>query len=184
MNTPVASRSPEAWRTPRSPDVDFRVLVRLRPPQPQEGFGGQPVEVRGREVSVRGDDTLNTKESSAYTYIFDHVFDRDTEQEALYQTVAQPAVESTLLGFNASIIAYGQTGAGSPNPYPSPSPSPRPALATPCPYALVVARWLPLCTCHCAPAPPLHLQARRTRCRARRRSLGSSRARSERASRR
>jgi hypothetical protein len=30
----------------------------------------------------------------------------------VYDTVAQPAVVSTLQGYNASIIAYGQTGAG------------------------------------------------------------------------
>ncbi|MEE6493062.1 hypothetical protein FKM82_016715 [Ascaphus truei] len=46
----------------------------------------------------------------AFTY--DYVFDMDTEQVCVYQTCVSKLVEGCFQGYNATVLAYGQTGAG------------------------------------------------------------------------
>jgi len=43
---------------------------------------------------------------------FDHVFGPDTSQSIIYNEIAFPLVDSVLQGYNGTIFAYGQTGAG------------------------------------------------------------------------
>eukprot|EP00882_Tetradesmus_deserticola_P026678 GHRQ01029455.1.p2 GENE.GHRQ01029455.1~~GHRQ01029455.1.p2 ORF type:complete len:138 (+),score=39.98 GHRQ01029455.1:153-566(+) len=45
-------------------------------------------------------------------FTFDHVYDQDSSQQEVYNQSARPLVLSTLQGYNAAIIAYGQTGTG------------------------------------------------------------------------
>lgn len=45
------------------------------------------------------------------TFTFDGVFGEETSQAEVYESVA-PFVESVLHGYNATVFAYGQTGAG------------------------------------------------------------------------
>lgn len=47
-----------------------------------------------------------------HTFSFDFVYDQDNTQEEVYENTARSAVMSTLEGFNATIMAYGQTGTG------------------------------------------------------------------------
>lgn len=49
---------------------------------------------------------------STYRYGFDHVYGPDSLQEEVYQQSAKSAVLNVLDGYNASIVAYGQTGTG------------------------------------------------------------------------
>lgn len=49
---------------------------------------------------------------ATYRFPFDAVYDEHATQEDVYVTSARPAVLSTLQGYNATIIAYGQTGTG------------------------------------------------------------------------
>lgn len=49
---------------------------------------------------------------ATYRFPFDCVYNQHASQEHVYKTCAQPAVLSTLQGFNSTIIAYGQTGTG------------------------------------------------------------------------
>jgi hypothetical protein len=51
---------------------------------------------------------------STYRYAFDHVYGPDSQQEEVYQQSARSAVLNVLDGYNATIIAYGQTGTGQP----------------------------------------------------------------------
>uniref|UniRef100_A0A8D3BCJ5 Kinesin family member 21A n=1 Tax=Scophthalmus maximus TaxID=52904 RepID=A0A8D3BCJ5_SCOMX len=46
----------------------------------------------------------------AFTY--DHVFDMDTQQEAIYTDCTESLIDGCLEGYNATIFAYGQTGSG------------------------------------------------------------------------
>ncbi|XP_070785480.1 kinesin-like protein KIF21A [Enoplosus armatus] len=46
----------------------------------------------------------------AFTY--DHVFDMDSQQEAIYAHCTERLIESCFEGYNATIFAYGQTGSG------------------------------------------------------------------------
>lgn len=48
----------------------------------------------------------------SYRFAFDHVYDQDSEQKPLYHQSAREPVLSVLDGYNAAMIAYGQTGTG------------------------------------------------------------------------
>eukprot|EP00658_Telonema_sp_P-2_P068536 TRINITY_DN5746_c0_g3_i2.p1 TRINITY_DN5746_c0_g3~~TRINITY_DN5746_c0_g3_i2.p1 ORF type:complete len:710 (-),score=156.90 TRINITY_DN5746_c0_g3_i2:260-2389(-) len=43
---------------------------------------------------------------------YDQVFTEDTQQEQVYHYAIAPAVDDVLMGYNGTILAYGQTGAG------------------------------------------------------------------------
>ncbi|ORX36676.1 P-loop containing nucleoside triphosphate hydrolase protein [Kockovaella imperatae] len=45
-------------------------------------------------------------------YIFDHVFQRNATQEAVFEKTAKPLLSGVLDGFNATVFAYGATGCG------------------------------------------------------------------------
>lgn len=47
-----------------------------------------------------------------HSYSFDHVYDMPDTQEFVYENTAKVAVGSVLEGYNATILAYGQTGTG------------------------------------------------------------------------
>lgn len=47
-----------------------------------------------------------------HTFGFDFVYGPDSTQSFVYETTAKPAVQSVLEGYNATILAYGQTGTG------------------------------------------------------------------------
>lgn len=46
------------------------------------------------------------------TFSVDKYFEPKAEQEELYNTIALPIVESALLGYSGTILAYGPTGSG------------------------------------------------------------------------
>jgi kinesin family protein 3/17 len=45
-------------------------------------------------------------------FTFDHVYDELSTQEFVYENTAKHSVLSVLEGYNATILAYGQTGTG------------------------------------------------------------------------
>ena len=47
-----------------------------------------------------------------HTFPFDRVYDINSTQEEVYTHTAKEAVLSTLEGYNATLLAYGQTGTG------------------------------------------------------------------------
>lgn len=50
--------------------------------------------------------------NSSKSFVFDHIFDIESQQEQLYTVCASPLIDSCLKGYNATIMAYGQTGSG------------------------------------------------------------------------
>eukprot|EP00232_Nephroselmis_pyriformis_P006694 CAMPEP_0182877688 /NCGR_PEP_ID=MMETSP0034_2-20130328/14901_1 /TAXON_ID=156128 /ORGANISM="Nephroselmis pyriformis, Strain CCMP717" /LENGTH=921 /DNA_ID=CAMNT_0025010539 /DNA_START=45 /DNA_END=2810 /DNA_ORIENTATION=- len=63
------------------------------------------------------DDVLRGKEAKAIEvkkkgYDFDAVFAPESNQKDVYAVVGKPVLKDVLLGYNGSILAYGQTGAG------------------------------------------------------------------------
>ena len=87
----------------------FRVVVRARPLLPHEhDEGADGMEISGNAITLRSHDSV----TNAQVFQFDRVFDASSAQDEVYQGAAQPAVASVVEGFNASIIAYGQTGTG------------------------------------------------------------------------
>ena len=49
---------------------------------------------------------------NTHQFTFDHVYDQNASQREVYEKSAKEAVLSTLLGYNAAMLAYGQTGTG------------------------------------------------------------------------
>ena len=45
-------------------------------------------------------------------FTFNHVYDSQASQAALYEDCMRPIVESVISGYNATVLAYGQTGSG------------------------------------------------------------------------
>ncbi|KAL1566978.1 kinesin-like protein KIN-12F [Salvia divinorum] len=84
-------------RVPEASDPPVKVAVRIRP-----AVGDAML----RKVSK---DSLCCDERK---FTFDTVFESDSTQEDVYQSVGAPLVKDALCGYNTSIIAYGQTGSG------------------------------------------------------------------------
>lgn len=101
---------------------NFRVAVRVRPPLPRELHGYRPfvnvVQIAPEHANtITLCDALDTEDGrgavySRQSYTFDRVYGADTTQEELYELSARPAVLSVLEGYNATLMAYGQTGTG------------------------------------------------------------------------
>lgn len=106
---------------------NFKVVVRVRPPLPRELKGYRPYQCTSLvneshrlitlsenlpSVVSRGTTTEDGLLYATYRFTFDHVYDQDNTQEEVYQQSAKQVVLSCLQGYNAAIIAYGQTGTG------------------------------------------------------------------------
>eukprot|EP00937_MAST-01D_sp_MAST-1D-sp2_P003772 g3772.t1 len=91
-----------------------RVCVRIRPLFGKELQDGREViaeafKDRG-EIRCRNPGADASEPPKCFT--FDHVFPPDITQRDVYDTCAVSIVDSVLDGFNGTIFAYGQTGAG------------------------------------------------------------------------
>ncbi|KAL4508356.1 hypothetical protein ABPG72_003660 [Tetrahymena utriculariae] len=109
---------------------NLKVVVRCRPPLPREIYDQHfisTIEVSpdNRKISLyeyRNIDLVppeqvpqyldNQNNYSVHQFTFDFVYDQNSSQEDVYNNTARNSVLSALDGFNASIIAYGQTGTG------------------------------------------------------------------------
>lgn len=101
---------------------NIRVFARVRPVLPDEkkmaeersGAGGSeivtefPSESGGRDIVVRRE---GSREGSDAKFEFDKVFDPQSAQEQVFETVA-PLIVSVMDGVNVTLFAYGQTGSG------------------------------------------------------------------------
>lgn len=96
------------------PDETVKVVVRIRPLFGTEIRDGNLVAAtayadRG-QISVKNpkaDDSEPPKD-----FFFDAVFDDKVTQKHIYDVCASSVVDSVLNGYNGTIFAYGQTGAG------------------------------------------------------------------------
>lgn len=109
---------------------NFKVVVRCRPPLVREVQNGRfvstvqvspchtkiclfeyfNIENVQNENLQEYFENPNNYQTNQFT--FDYVYDQESTQEEVYENTAKQAVLSTLMGYNASIIAYGQTGTG------------------------------------------------------------------------
>jgi kinesin family member 6/9 len=65
------------------------------------------------DVPPESKDLLGPNNSrTQYDFRFDGLFGMKVTQETVFETLARPAVENALAGYNATIFAYGQTGSG------------------------------------------------------------------------
>ncbi|EKX43204.1 hypothetical protein GUITHDRAFT_73421 [Guillardia theta CCMP2712] len=91
-----------------------KVVVRCRPMSRREVEDTRQqivsINIDTGEVSVRNPESDIKEAPKPFT--FDQVFDSNCEQEHVFQTTAQPIVDSVLQGYNGTVFAYGQTGTG------------------------------------------------------------------------
>ncbi|KAG9510924.1 Kinesin-like protein KIF11, partial [Fragariocoptes setiger] len=79
----------------------IQVYLRCRPPKPQEEWG--PIDLDLDSNSVKVNEKL---------FKFNHVFPLNTPQIVVYNTIVKPLIDQVLMGFNCTVLAYGQTGTG------------------------------------------------------------------------
>ncbi|KAF3051745.1 Kinesin heavy chain [Didymella keratinophila] len=86
----------------------IKVVARFRPQNKVEiASGGEPI------VDFKSEDTcsINSKEASG-AFTFDRVFDMNSRQVDVFDYSIRPTVDDILNGYNGTVFAYGQTGAG------------------------------------------------------------------------
>ena len=99
-------------------EMQMLVAVRMRPLWQKEAEAGDFSCVRvmdGKVVVVTDpwyDADLNPNRHQEKRYAFDVVFDQDVAQMDVYEKTAKGLVNGVLDGYNASVFAYGATGAG------------------------------------------------------------------------
>lgn len=104
---------------------NFKVVIRVRPPLERElavpSFqnvvsipeGNERIALSEIIAEANGDRASGTPQVvTNHVFKFDHVYDEDSTQPMVYNRTARGAVISTLQGYNATILAYGQTGTG------------------------------------------------------------------------
>ncbi|KAI5374466.1 Kinesin heavy chain [Alternaria postmessia] len=92
----------------RTQSKDNVVVARFRPQNKIEiASGGEPI------VEFKNDDTctIQSKEASG-AFTFDRVFDMNSKQADVFDYSIRPTVDDILNGYNGTVFAYGQTGAG------------------------------------------------------------------------
>ncbi|XP_017026062.1 kinesin-like protein KIF21A isoform X2 [Drosophila kikkawai] len=87
-------------------DSAVRVAVRIRPQIPREVID----MCRICTTVTIGEPQIFLGSDKAFT--FDYVFDSNSNQCDIYAECVERLVESTLHGYNATVLAYGQTGSG------------------------------------------------------------------------
>ena len=90
-------------------------VVRIRPPLKQDdpGFELVPQRFRSPRCHVTSPSSLAVDPASGgrKVFVFDRVFGEEVDQEGIFEYVAD-SVNSFIEGYNVSILAYGQSGAG------------------------------------------------------------------------
>mmetsp|Transcript_20807 Transcript_20807/g.32098 ORF Transcript_20807/g.32098 Transcript_20807/m.32098 type:complete len:169 (+) Transcript_20807:321-827(+) len=94
-----------------------KVCVRVRPLNDREkslpnNASRLSVENESHSILVEREPTSRNDPVNSKKYNFDYVADESMSQQELFDQVAKPIAQSCLAGYNASIFAYGQTGAG------------------------------------------------------------------------
>ncbi|KAJ5121462.1 uncharacterized protein N7515_009423 [Penicillium bovifimosum] len=92
-----------------------KVAVRVRPPLKPTDPGYELIPQRFQRsmvhVTAPTSLTVDTSPTGQKLFVFDRVFPETTEQEGVWEYVSE-SVNSFLQGYNVSIMAYGQSGAG------------------------------------------------------------------------
>ncbi|KAF2149307.1 kinesin-domain-containing protein [Myriangium duriaei CBS 260.36] len=87
----------------------IKVVARFRPQNKIELASGG-----GTVVEFESEDTCNvqSKEGGSGSYTFDRVFSMTSRQQDIFDYSIRPTVDDILNGYNGTVFAYGQTGAG------------------------------------------------------------------------
>ncbi|KAI8341650.1 hypothetical protein BC941DRAFT_466551 [Chlamydoabsidia padenii] len=94
-----------------SPTTAVQVAIRVRPLTQQDRFQPRFSHSSNSDVIKTHGNTL-TIVPHQKSFSFDYVFDTESTQEQLFSSVASNLVDRFLDGYNATILAYGQTSSG------------------------------------------------------------------------
>ena len=100
---------------PTAAGQNIKVAVRLRPFNKREKAlnAKRIIDVEGgKSIKITDPSSSAKPDEEGKLFVFDHAYDWDSPQSALFNDVADPIVEQAFRGFNATIFAYGQTGSG------------------------------------------------------------------------
>ena len=78
----------------------------------QSKEGANTTSTTNPDGSMTHNTNTNSGIYATHKFTFDYVYDQDAQQVDVYRNTARDAVMSTLQGYNATILAYGQTGTG------------------------------------------------------------------------
>ena len=104
----------------RDQPLNLRVVVRCRPVMPiDKGFEIVAIE-NNRQITLTDPAAVANKPEEAFrinrskgsTYAFDTAFSGESKQSDVFGTTAKPLLDGVVSGFNATVFAYGATGAG------------------------------------------------------------------------
>ncbi|XP_023372300.1 kinesin-like protein KIF19 [Otolemur garnettii] len=117
---PSPARGSPTLRELEPKDQQLMVALRIRPLSDAELEEGATIIAHkvGAQMVVLMDpgedpeDTLRTHRSRERAFIFDTVFDQHASQEDVYSATIQHLVEGVISGYNATVFAYGPSGAG------------------------------------------------------------------------
>lgn len=83
-----------------------QVFCRIRPTNKKElEIGYTCVKYGEQNIEVKTEDSENK-------FNFDAIFGMDSTQEFVFTNIAGPLIHDVLSGYNATILAYGQSGTG------------------------------------------------------------------------
>ena len=107
-------------------NTQIQVFARIRPSR--NAAKSQYVLEDGKKLTVKhthaaaahsvnssNDYVNNTKDQ--YEYTFAGILDESSKQEDVFETIAKPAIQNCMEGYNSTIFAYGQTGSGKVSTY-------------------------------------------------------------------
>ncbi|NXM23055.1 KIF6 protein, partial [Ploceus nigricollis] len=96
----------------------IRVYARVKPLGRRQQAGSYSIDneepLPSLEITVPrdlADGFINNKRES-YKFKFQKIFDQETKQDVIFDSIAKPVAECVLAGYNGTIFAYGQTGSG------------------------------------------------------------------------
>ncbi|KAH3745326.1 kinesin heavy chain [Pelomyxa schiedti] len=97
-----------------APPAEFvHVVVRFRPQNEREKKEESTLPPGTWKFSIGADNTLSTvNQNRPAEFSFDHVFQVGTTQLEVFDITAKRCLQSAVDGYNSTVFAYGQTGAG------------------------------------------------------------------------
>ncbi len=81
------------------------VAIRVRPKNSREQKTAKIVSVNDNNISL-----INNEHKKSHNFSFDYVFDEDSKQSDVYDTLGVDIINNTHGGYNSCVLAYGQTG--------------------------------------------------------------------------
>ncbi|XP_046827223.1 kinesin-like protein KIF19 isoform X2 [Vespa crabro] len=99
-------------RSSKAIEEKLRVAVRIRPLTPGETCGRTLHAINDKMVMLEEVIGEKSKRSFPRQYLYDIVFGEDATQEIVYEGTTKNLVQDVLNGYNATVFAYGATGAG------------------------------------------------------------------------